>query len=72
MGMGTKSEFRLGARAWALERCSHTSVLGTKNIHKQLGKGNKYREIRGKFGVVTRKKLMRKQIQRGWTKTCSD
>ena len=25
---------------------------GTKNVHKQLGKGNNYREISGKFGVV--------------------
>ena len=25
---------------------------GTKNVHKQLGKGDKYREVTGKFGVV--------------------
>ena len=25
---------------------------GTKNVHKQLGKGNSYREISSKFGVV--------------------
>ena len=25
---------------------------GTKNVHKQLGKGNNNREISGKFGVV--------------------
>ena len=25
---------------------------GTKIVHKQLGKGNNYREISGKFGVV--------------------
>ena len=25
------------------------------NVHKQLGKGNKYREISGKFGVVASK-----------------
>ena len=25
---------------------------GTINVHKQLGKGNNYREISGKFGVV--------------------
>ena len=25
---------------------------GTKKVHKQLGKGNNYREISGKFGVV--------------------
>ena len=24
----------------------------TKNVHKQLGKGNNYRDISGKFGVV--------------------
>ena len=32
--------------------CSHTPVPETKNIHKQLGKGNNYRETSGKFGVV--------------------
>ena len=26
---------------------------GTKNVHKQIGKGNNYLEISGKFGVVT-------------------
>ena len=33
-------------------RCSYTSVPGTLNVHKQLGEGNNYREIRGKFGVA--------------------
>ena len=27
-------------------------MSGTKNVHKQLGKGNNYREISGKFAVV--------------------
>ena len=31
---------------------THTSQAGTKNVHNQLGKGNKYREISGKFGAV--------------------
>ena len=39
-----------GARALN-GRCSHTPVPGTKNVHKQLGKGNDYREISDKFGV---------------------
>ena len=25
---------------------------GTKDVHTQLGKGNNYREISGKFGIV--------------------
>ena len=40
-----------GHGAQALKwRCSQTP--GTKNVHKQLGKGNSYREISSKFGVV--------------------
>ena len=57
--VATKALFRLGARAWA--RCSGTKMdvvhtrqcPGNKNVHKQLGKGNNYREISGRFGVVT-------------------
>ena len=37
--------FRLGARAW----CSGTKM---DVVHTQLGKGNNYQEISGKFGVV--------------------
>ena len=30
-------------------------MLGTINVHRQLGKGNNYPEISGKFGVVASK-----------------
>ena len=30
----------------------HTRQCQTKNVHKQLGKGNNYPEISGKFGFV--------------------
>ena len=33
-------------------RCSHTPVPCTKNVHKQPGKRNNYREIGGKFEVL--------------------
>ena len=33
-------------------RFSHTPVPGTKNVHKQLGKGDNCQEISGKFGDV--------------------
>ena len=45
-----KALFRLGARARA--RCSETLVPKTKNVHTHQRKGNNYREISGKFGVV--------------------
>ena len=30
-------------------------MVGNKDVHKQLGKGNNYREISGKFGEVASK-----------------
>ena len=33
----------------------HTPVPATINVHKQLGKGNNYPEISGKFGFVASK-----------------
>ena len=41
-----------GHGARALKGTLFTPVPGTINVHKQLGKGNNYREISGKFGVV--------------------
>ena len=41
-----------GHDARALKWTLFTAVPGTINVHKQLGKGNNYREISGKFGVV--------------------
>ena len=40
-----------GARALKWTLCTHASALN-KNVHKQLGKGNNYREISGKYAVV--------------------
>ena len=40
------------ARALKWKLFAHTPVPGTTNVHKQLGKGNDYREISGKFGVA--------------------
>ena len=44
---------------------------GTKNVHKQLGKGINYREIGGEFGVSALTAC--EEINtRALTKTCSD